>query len=78
MTTISIPRTTTGSTRGHGDEAAHRTRIAARVERWSADRRRRRFLTEQRRWTNRVRSDRYLDHPDETHQRQALAAFVQR
>jgi hypothetical protein len=78
MTTTTIPRTTTRSTRGRRSEAGHPTGIAARLDQWSADRRRRRFLVEQRRWTNRDRSDRYLDHPDETHQRQALAAFVQR
>lgn len=72
MTAISIPRTTTHSPGGRS------TRPARLWERWSADRRRRRHLIDQRRWTNRDRSDRYLDRSDETHQRQALAAFVQR
>jgi hypothetical protein len=77
MTAISPTRTTTGAIHGRRRPAA-RTHIAAWLERWSADRRRRSFLAEQRRWANRDRSDRYLDHPDESYLRNALAAFVQR
>jgi hypothetical protein len=76
MTAISISRTT-DSAQG-SRRAARATGVAAGLERWASDRRRRRFLTEQRRHATRDHTDRYLDHPDEAHQRQVLAAFVSR
>ena len=78
MTVISITRTTTGTTHGRRSGAAPGGGIAARLDRWSADRRHRRYLIEQRRWSQRDRADRYLDRPDETYQQLALTAFVQR
>jgi hypothetical protein len=77
MTAISITRTTTQAARGRRRDAAHPAGTPTRLERWSADRRRR-FLTEQRRHDSRDRSDRYLDRLDDTPQRQTLVAFVQR
>ena len=77
MTTISIIRTTEAA-RGRGDGAASPARTATWRERWTADRRRRRHLVEQRRHDNRDRTDRYLDGVDDGHQRLALVAFVQR
>ncbi|MGY1617286.1 hypothetical protein ACI797_11155 [Geodermatophilus sp. SYSU D00691] len=54
------------------------SRVPTLWEKWMADRRRRRYLTEKRRHDARDRSDRYLDGPDDEHQRQALTAFVAR
>ena len=78
MTTISITRTTTEAARGRRDAAASPAGSATRLARWSADRRRRHYLVEQRRHDNRDRTDRYLDRQDDAHQRQTLVAFVQR
>ena len=76
MTAMSITRTTTDPMPGRRSGAASTGGIAARLERWSADRRHRRNLLEQDRWSRRDRTDRYLDRPDETYRRRALAAFV--
>ncbi len=54
------------------------TGVSASLHRWTADRRRGRYLTEKRRHDARDRSDRYLDRTDDTHQRQTLVTFVQR
>jgi hypothetical protein len=78
MTAISITRPTTDSTRGRRSGAAPRTGTVTWRQRWADDRRRRRYLVEQRRWANRDRSDRYLDGPDGTYHRQVLTAFAQR
>ena len=77
MTAISITRTTDAA-RGRRDGAASPAGTATWRERRSADRRRRRYLVEQCRHDTRDRTDRYLDRVDDTHQRQALVAFVQR
>ena len=53
-------------------------RCATLLSRWTTRRRRRRYLAEKLRHDARDRCDRYLDGVHDTHQRQALAAFVQR
>ncbi len=77
MTATTIPAPTTRpASRRTG--ASLPPRGAPVLQRWAADRRRRRYRTEKRRYDARDRSDRYLDRTDDAHQRQALVAFVQR